>query len=52
MPSKTKDPASSKKIRQGHSAMMEAQKLKKTYDFPHTRHLKVCLGFSGFGGCD
>lgn len=23
---------------------------RKTYDFPHTRHLKLCFGFSGFAG--
>jgi hypothetical protein len=26
------------------------RKIIKTHDLPQTRHLKVCLGLSGFGG--
>lgn len=49
--SKTKDPAAAKKsARKTRSNNDQKRKIIKTHDFPQTRHLKVCLGFSGFGG--
>lgn len=45
-----KDPEAKKKLARKARSNWWKRKIIKTHDLPQTRHLKVCLGLSGFGG--